>query len=733
MKKILAIIACGLSLFGFSQAEKDTTKSIILDELVVNSQRFAKSKRTITQQIESISKKEIEFQNSQNTADVFANLGTLSIQKSQQGGGSPIIRGFESSRILLLVDGIRVNNLIYRAGHLQNSITVDKNMLEKIDVLFGPSSTMFGSDALGGAIYLQTKNAKLLSENGNKTFSGNVLGNYSSVNTGKSGHFDLNYANSKFASLSSFSINDYGDLKMGKQRNGSYDFFGETEFYTETINGVDTKVTNDNKYIQKFSAYKQYDFMQKLVYQPNSSTRHSINLQYSTTSNIPRYDRLTDSQAAKFTTATWFYGPQKRLLGAYNLKKEKIFLNTDLNLILSFQNIEESRITRDFGSPDLKSRIEKVSVFALNSDFKTKIGKADFIYGFDLAYDNLKSNAFKINILTNEVGLFNTRYPDGKNSTFAAEAFVYMNNNINEHSSYNVSLRAGYKTLKSEIEINSIKTFFSSVEQKNFTYSAAIGIVHNPSKNTKVSLNISSGFRVPNVDDLSKIFESKSKTLLIVPNTDLKPEKTITADLGITFWNGNKVQFENTFFLTKLYDPIITDSFLFDGKPTVDFDGIQTKVQANQNQGKGTIGGISTTFKAVIIKNLLYYGTFNFTSGRFENNKGSFPIDHIAPIFGKTGFRYENKYVNLDLNMNYNGNKNLQEYGPPGSEDNIEYARVNGTESWETYNFKAAITAIKNVTIFTGIENILDTQYRTFSSGINAGGRNIYFGVKCNL
>ncbi len=738
MKKIAVIIACGISMLGISQVEKDTTKSIKLDGVVVSSQRFAKQKRTITQQVESISKKEIELQNSQNTADVFANLGTLSIQKSQQGGGSPVIRGFESSRILLLVDGIRMNNLIYRAGHLQNSITVDKNMLENIDVLFGPSSTMYGSDALGGAIYLQTKNAKLLSENGNKVFSGNILGNYSSVNEGKSGHFDLNYASSKFASLTSFSYNDYGDLKMGKQRNGNYDFFGERDFYTQTINGIDTKVANEDKYVQKFSAYKQYDFMQKLVYQQNSATRHSINVQYSTTTDIPRYDRLTDTKAGKFTTATWNYGPQKRLLGAYNLKKEKVFLNSDLNLNLSYQNVEESRITRNFGSPDLGSRIEKVSVFALNSDFKTKIGKADFIYGLDVIYDNVKSNAFKVNILTNAEGLLSTRYPDGKNSTFSGEAFAYFNNNINKRTSYNASFRAGYKTLKSDIETNSIKTFFSSVEQKNFTYSGALGFVNNPNKNIKIAMNISSGFRVPNVDDLSKVFETSKGNAttigtLIVPNNDLRPEKTVTADLGITFWDGNKIQFENTFFLTKLYDPIVTSDFTYNGLTTLTYEGFLAKVQANQNQGKGTIAGISSTFKAVLFKNLTYYGTFNLTSGRYENNLGvTLPLDHIAPVYGKTGFRYENKYCNLDLNMNYNGNKNVRDYSPSG-EDNIQYTRANGNESWETYNFKASISVIKNTTIFIGIENMLDTQYRTFSSGINAGGRNLYFGAKYNF
>ncbi len=729
MKKTYAIIACGLSVFGFSQVENDSTKSIKLDAIVVNSQRFAKSKRTITQQIESVSKKEIEFENGQNTADILSSSGKLTIQKSQQGGGSPVIRGFESSRILLVVDGIRMNNLIYRAGHLQNSVTVDKNMLEKIDVLFGPSSTIYGSDALGGAIYFQTKNAKLLSEIDNKKFSGNVLSNYSTVNNGKSAHFDFNYASSKLASLTSFSINDYGDLKMGKQKNGSNDFFGERNYYVVTINGVDTKVANDNKYLQRFSGYRQYDFMQKLSYQQNETTNHTLNLQYSTSSDIPRYDRLTDqTDTGKLRNAVWNYGPQKRFLSAYNFNKQKVFLNSDLKLILSYQNIEESRINRRFGNLNLEGRLENVNVFALNSDFKTKIGKADFVYGLDLVYDNLKSTAFGKNILNGSESLIDTRYPDGKNNTFSIESFVFLNKEINPRTSFNSSFRFGYKTLDSKIETNFLNLPFTKFKQENFTYSGAIGFVNNPGKHVKIVFNLASAFRAPNIDDLAKIFDTNADNL-IVPNNNIKPEKSVTVDLGITFWDGNKIQFENTFYLTKLYDPIFLDSFTFNNQSQVLYNGNLTNVQANQNQGIGTIAGLSSNLTAIIIKNLTFYGSFNFTHGRIQTNSGNFPLDHIAPVNGKTGFRFSNTFFKIDLNLTFNGNKNLRDYSPSG-EDNLVYAPKNGLPSWETYNIKTSFNLIKNTTIFAGIDNIFDTQYRTFASGINAGGRNFYFGAK---
>lgn len=730
MKKTITALVCICSFVGFSQTKKDSINSIGLDEIIISTQRFAKPKKKITQQIESISKKEIEFQNFQTTADVLEKSGTLAVQKSQQGGGSPVIRGFEASRILLLVDGIRMNNLIYRAGHLQNIITVDKNILENVDVLFGPSSTLYGSDAMGGAIYLQTKNPKLLSEN--KKFSGNFLTNYSSVNKGKSAHFDVNFAGEKWASLTSFSYNDYDDLKMGKHKNGHNDFFGERPFYVETINGVDKQVANDDKYLQKFSGYTQYDFMQKIVYQQNSTTKHNLNLQYSTSSDIPRYDRLTDvNSKGNLKSAVWNYGPQKRLLSAYKLEKKNAFLNSDMNLTASYQNIEESRITRNFGNPNQSTRTEKVSVFGINSDFKTKIGNGDFIYGADAYYDDLNSSGIKKNINTGVETITDSRYPDGKNNTFRAEGFALYSNEINQTTSFNASARAGYTSLNSEIENNFFDLPYTKVEQDNFTYSGAVGIVKNASKNTKLVFNLASGFRVPNIDDLSKIFES-TPGVLIVPNNDLKPERSLTADFGITFWEGKRFLLENTFFYTRLYDAIVTAPFTLNGQSSIDYEGQNSVIYASQNQGTGNIVGISTALKAYIVKSVLFYGTFNYTYGRVQNDMGIYPMDHIAPIYGKTGFKYESRRTNLDLYLLYNGPKDLANYSPSG-EDNLQYAPKNGMPSWQTFNLKASFAVVDNLTVFSGIENMLDTQYRTFASGINSGGRNIYLGAKYNL
>ena len=242
------------------------------------------------------------------------------------------------------------------------------------------------------------------------------------------------------------------------------------------------------------------------------------------------------------------------------------------------------------------------------------------------------------------------------------------------------------------------------------------------------------GFRTPNIDDLSKVFESAKGVSLIVPNPNLKPEKNVTGDLNITLYDDKVIEFDNTFFYTKLFDVIVTDKFNLNGQDTVIYNGVSTAVIANQNLGIASIVGYSTALKINLLKNLNFYGNFNFTYGRVEASNGnpSKPLDHIPPFYGKTGFNFENKWINLDLNMLYNGKKYLEDYSNSG-EDNLVYAPANGMPAWETYNFKAAVKPYKDLMLFTGVENILDIQYRTFASGINASGRNIYLGLKYQL
>ncbi len=711
---------------SFSQEVTDTIKTQNIEEIKINSKKIKIDKNQTPSQIEIFTKEKIEFQNFQNTADMLANSGALFVQKSQQGGGSPVIRGFEASRILLLVDGIRMNNLIFRSGHLQNVITVDENFLETALVQYGPTSSLYGSDALGGSVNMLTKNAKFI--NG---FTGNFNTRYSSVNEEKSGYFDLNYGTTNFASLTAFSYNDFGDLKMGKKKNRNGDFFGGRIKYVETENGTDVLTQNENKYNQVGSAFTQYNFMQKLVFKTKNGFTHNANFQYSTSSNINRYDRLTDIVGTGLKSAEWYYGPQKRLLGVYSLEKENVFSNTDFKLDAGYQNVEESRMNRNFGNYNLQNRIENVNVYSLAANFETKLNKGNLYYGMENYYDDLKSTAYKNNIKTGEIAPLDTRYPNGKNHMLRNDIYVSYTSKRYIATNFSMGARIGYATLNSTIADNSLMQLpFNEIKQQNLTYSGNIGLVHNASENFIFKTNLSSGFRVPNIDDLAKIFESGAGTL-IVPNKDLKPEQTVTGDFGFVLKSkSNKHQFDTTYFYTQLYDAIVTDSFTFNGQNTYDFgSGDVRTVIANQNLGKAFVTGVNGNIKTTIAKNVQFNGSYNVTLGRVTNNGNRRPLDHIPPHFGKLGINFNPKWADFEAYMLFNGKKQLSDYSTSG-EDNLVYAPENGMPAWETYNFKVASKSIEGFTLFTGIENILDTQYRNFASGINAAGRNIYGGAK---
>ena len=147
--KTLAInfALCLLASNGIAQVV-DSTRTNELDEVVFSANKFSEKKKYVAQRIDVISRNQIARINAQNSGDLLLNTGNVFVQKSQQGGSSPVLRGFEASRVLIVVDGIRLNNAIYRSGHLQNVITVDQNMLDRVEVLFGPSSTLLAATLL---------------------------------------------------------------------------------------------------------------------------------------------------------------------------------------------------------------------------------------------------------------------------------------------------------------------------------------------------------------------------------------------------------------------------------------------------------------------------------------------------------------------------------------------------------------------------------------------------------
>ncbi|MBA2328872.1 MAG: TonB-dependent receptor [Flavisolibacter sp.] len=707
-----------------------------LEEVIIYSNKFAERKKNLAQKIDVIAQRQINLLNSQNTGDLLVNTGNVFVQKSQQGGSSPIIRGFEASRVLLVVDGIRMNNAIYRSGHLQNVITVDQNMLERIEVLYGPASTLYGSDALGGVVHMRTKQPNL-SATDKLSVNGSAFARYSSANKEKTMHADVSLGGKKLAWLQSYNLSDFDDLKMGSNYHEMYPDFGRRSSYITTVNGIDSIVTNDDDRIQKFSGYKQWDVTQKLLYQQNQNVSHLLNVQFSNSSDVPRYDRLQDIRNGNLRFAEWYYGPQKRELAAYELTINETNIFTNIRSIISYQHIQESRHQREYRQYTRHdNRFEDLSVWGATLDARKLWTKHELTVGADAQLNDVKSTAFRKNIFTGETFALDTRYPNGKNKMNYFGIYAQHIYKMNEGKIvFNDGIRLQTVSLHSAIKDNTIFNLpFSEIKQNNTAVTGNFGLIFMPQKNLRMHASLSSGFRAPNVDDAAKIFESNTASRqVIVPNAQLKPEYTYNIDLGITSSLASIIKVEATGFYTLFKNAIALAPAQFKNADSILYNGIMVKVFSSQNINKAFIYGFSSNLTIDPFKNLRFFSTISYTCGRLKPGAGGeVPLDHIPPLFGKTSIEYDNKKMHADFYILYNGWKRLRDYNPSG-EDNAQYATPDGTPSWMTLNFKTSLYFNAGFTLQTGIENLLDRNYRHFASGFSAAGRNFILALRVNF
>ena len=720
-------------------AQQDTTDEKNLDEAIVYSNKFAEKKKNLAQKIDILSAKTISRYNSQNTGDLLINSGNVFVQKSQQGGSSPIIRGFEASRVLLVVDGIRMNNAVYRAGHLQNAVTVDQNMLERVEVLYGPASTMYGSDGLGGVIHFRTK-LPLLSGNDKLKVTGSALVRYSSANEERTGHADVSLGGKKIAWLQSYTYSDFGNMKMGDRYKSKYPNFGRRSQYIKRINGTDSVVTNEDDRIQRYSGYTQWDITQKLLFKQSDKVSHSLNFQYSNSSDVPRYDRLQDTKnfggsiGTTLRYAEWFYGPQTRLMTAYELNIGQAGFFNELKINFNHQDIKESRQTREYRRYDrFDSRREHVKVLGFIIDARKVWNNNELNMGMDGQFNDVESVADRTNINSGAVTKLDTRYPDGKNNMnyfgLYAQHLLKMKNG---KLVLNDGIRLQTVRLHSTIVDNSFFNLpFTDIKQTPFAVTGNIGLIFMPVSNTRLTGNFSSGFRAPNIDDAVKVFESSTATKrVIVPNADINPEYTYNFDLGITQIVPDKIWFELIGFYTFFRNAIAVVPFKLNGQDSIIYDGVKSAVYASQNVNKAYVSGINARLKIELGKKISWDNSISQTYGRYKNPDGTKkPLDHVPPVFGKTSLTYNGKKINSEIYCMYNGWKKIKNYNPDG-EDNGQYATADGMPAWFTFNWRGSFTFTTNMTLQAGIENIGDRNYRYFASGFSAPGRNFIVALR---
>lgn len=709
-----------------------TPFSISGERVIISANRWKQNAGDIPFRSTSITPIEQELQNPQTAADLLAASGEVFIQKSQLGGGSPMIRGFSTNRLLYAVDGVRMNTAIFRGGNIQNVISLDPYSMERTEVLFGPGSVLYGSDAIGAVMSFKTLDPQLSLTN-KPLIKGSAATRYSSASSEQTFHFDFNVGWKKWALLTSISANDYGDLKMGK--------FGPEEylrpFYVGRMDSTDVIITNNDPRIQNPSGYQQMNLLQKVRFKPNDRWEFDYAFHYSETSSYSRYDRHIRYKNGAPRYGEWRYGPQTWMMNLMSISHSaKKGLYDQMSIRLAYQYFEESRISRDFNDVSRENRIENVFAYSGNMDFTKALGKRHNLYfGAEYVLNEVVSRGINEHILTGQKTAGSARYPQSNWSS----AGVYLTHHFRATDALIIQSGMRYNQFLLDADFNTdFYDFpFSSAELNNGALTGSVGAIWRPSNKWSVSSNISTAFRSPNVDDIGKIFDSEPGSV-IVPNPDLDAEYAYNVDLGITKVVGDYLKIDVTGYYTLLENALVRRNYTLNGQDSIVYDGELSQVQALQNAANTTVYGVQTGFEADFGKGFGLSARFNYQVGMEELDDGSInPSRHAAPFFGVNRIFYRYEKLRVEFNMQYSGGRDFEDL--PISEQNKPHLYAiddNGnpySPSWYTLNLKWRYELGQRFVVGGGVENITDQRYRTYSSGLTAPGRNFILSLKMNF
>ncbi len=700
-----------------------------LDIVTITANKWAQTTSEVPNKVSKISAKEVAFQNPQTVADLLAISGEVFIQKSQLGGGSPMIRGFATNRVLLVVDGVRMNTAIFRSGNLQNVISLDAFILENTEVLFGPGSVMYGSDAIGGVMHFQTLSPQF-STSHKPSIKGEAVLRYATANQERTGHSHINIGTEKWALLSSISHSDFDDLRMG--RFGPDDYL--RNFYVQRQNGADVVVQNENPLIQRPTAYSQTNLMQKIRFQPNTNWDFQYGLHYSATSSYARYDRLTLLRNNLPRSAEWNYGSQIWLMNHLSIKHKKSNTLYDFaTLNVAHQLFEESRIDRNFNQTTRRIRLEKVNALSINLDFNKSIGNnKSLFYGLEWVNNQVNSTGFDENILLQSREDAQARYPMSSWASYAAY-FTYQWQ-LSEKLVLQLASRYNAFSLQSNFENNTLELPYERADLRKGALTGSIGFTYQPKQNTLLRANLSTGFRSPNVDDIGKLFDS-NPGLVIVPNPALQAEYAYNAEVGLVKQFANYFTFEASAYYTYLDNALVRRDFTLNGQDSILYAGTLSRVQALQNAANAKVYGFQAGLEMKLPNGISIHNRFNYQQGTEElDNDTQSSLRHVAPIFGVSSLRYQYQTLLLDFFVMYNGAIPFEKLSEEGRNSPHLFAKdTNGnphSPAWLTLNLKASYTLKQGWQINAGLENITNRRYRPYSSGIAAAGRNFILSLR---
>jgi outer membrane receptor protein involved in Fe transport len=670
-----------------------------LDGVSVTAARNHRTVTEVAQPVNIVTELRIRERNAKTSAEALREETGVFVQKTGHGGGSAIIRGLSSNQILILVDGIRLNNATYRLGNHQYLTTIDNQSADQIEVVRGPTSVLYGSDAMGGTINVLTRTPRLNSDGLHLGYR--ILGRFATADREKTARTEINLGDKAWALTAGFSYKDYGDLRRGGK---SYDPVLE-----RSTNGL----------IQTPTGFSAANFDTKLRVKPDAGQEIILAYQMTRKRHIPRYDKYENDGYYR-----WFYHPQNRDLvyltwdNTLNSKGLARFKAT-----VSYHRQEEGRETQKSAESLLTVENHDVSTLGTSLQIQAVLGKHLLTGGAELYSDWVQSGRIYKDPSTGLEEMDSRgRYPDDSRYTRAG---FYLQNEISV--SRRITATAGARASLFDTRFTlppdtSSPLQLGAIHEQFHSLTGSLGLICRLSRHLFLNMNAGQAFRAPNLSDMSKLGESKGSTYE-VPNPDLEPEKMVNLDAGLKVdaprWKAN-----TAVYYARIFDLLASSPSLYNGSPTIERGETVYQVKAKMNIGEAYIWGVEMFSEWLLTSALSLSCNFSYTFGR--NTTQHEPVGGIPPLFGMVGMRWRGKGFSAHAYTRFAARQDRL------SADDLDDPRIpeGGTPGWYTLNLRLGIEAVRGIYLQASVENILDRNYREHGSGVNGPGRNFVLALE---
>ncbi|MCA9735042.1 TonB-dependent receptor, partial [candidate division KSB1 bacterium] len=673
-------------------------------EIQVTASRHETLEQSVPQLVSVVSRQKIQERSISQTPEILREEMGLVVQKTSSGGGSPIIRGLRANKILFLVDGIRMNNAIYRSGNLQYLNTINPASIERMEVVHGPTSVLYGTDALGGTINAISPTPGFSQ---NDRINGEVYAvtGYSSADATKYLTLQASLADRRWSLSMASSWYRYGDVRRGSH--GGEELMRRLQAFPET--------GRDLSAIQKPNAYSSCYTSIKFHFQPHEKHRFTLAYEYNRQDDIPRYD-VFERRAYDI----YFYDPQNRDL-AY-LKYENSLkgpLADKMYLTMSFHRQEEGQIKQRVGSSMQTEDNVSVSTYGWQLQFNKVLHKNDFIiYGAEGYYDRVSTSSFArdfSNVIPTALPQA-PLYPDGSTHNNLG---LFIQNEWHADKAWMVTTGLRYSAFQLKAPFGFVKPLrLGTVERQTSALTASLGAKYDINPAISAVGNIAQGFRSPNLDDVSKFGLGKGGTFYDIPNPDITSEKALSFDGGLKF-NSENGKVNVVAYYTRLSDVLIRQAGLLNGLSYFMSDGDTIAVYYKANAGNAYVTGFEFGAEMLLKWGIWGKALVNFTHG--QNTSFDEPLSGIPPLNGLLALRWNNPNYWSELNSRFaSAQARLSE------EDMLDLRiPIGGTPGWMTLNFRMGVKVMANVKLNFALMNIMDLNYREHLSGLNAPGRSV--------